>query len=126
MKKFSKALLAIMFVLSMFAFSLVSCAKTETKTYSVTVNPCTGVTEDCATKIKEGSTLKFTVALDEDYVGDLSVTATVGGNEAAVESGDAGEYSIAKVKGDVVITVAGARKQTYEVTLNKCDGAIVS
>ena len=126
MKKTGKiATLLIALIVALCA--AISCGGNKTKKYSVTVNACEGVTVECAKEIGENSDLSFKVKLNDGYEGQLTVSATVGGTQTAVNKTDDG-YTVEKVNGDVIITVAGARKSAtaFSVTVNKCDGAIVS
>lgn len=120
--------LALLFSLCLVCFAACGEPAADAKKYSVTLNACVGVTVDCPEEVKENEDLTFTVKLNDGYEGELDVKATVGGEETVAEKGDAGAYTIKNVKGDVAITISGARQQITEfsVTVNKCDGAIVS
>jgi len=128
MKKTNRIIpiLALLFSLCLVCFA--ACETTQTKNYSVTINACKGVEVDCPKEVKENDDLTFTVRLTDGYEGELTVKATVGGKDAAVKKDDAGKYTLEKVNGNVEITVSGARERVtvYSVTVNKCDGAIIS
>ena len=95
----------------------------EKQTFSVSISAFEGVLMEAPTTAVYGETYTFGVSLDTGYqkTADFAVSATVGGEATTIVEED-GEYTIANVTGDIVITVAGVEKKTFKVTKTETTG----
>lgn len=102
-------------------------ATLKVNTYQVTYNACDGVIVDGEKTIAENGALQFTVSLGNAYEGELTITATVGGEAVSVSKGENGVCTIENVTGNVIITITGARlpAKKHNVTFSTVDDGLV-
>ena len=95
----------------------------EIQTFNVTTSFVDGVTVEAAETVTYGAAYEFGVSIVTGYqkTEEFSVTATMGGEAVALVEDD-GSYTIEKVTGDVVITVVGVAKKTFNVTKTETVG----
>ena len=95
----------------------------EIQTFNVTTSFVDGVTVEAAETVTYGAAYEFGVSIATGYqkTEEFSVTATMGGEAVALVEDD-GSYTIEKVAGDVVITVVGVAKKTFNVTKTETVG----
>ena len=67
--------------------------------------------------VKENTTYTFTVAKQENFA--YTITATLGGKDATITEGADNTYTIAKVTGDLVITIEKKSTLTMEVAVSE-------
>lgn len=67
--------------------------------------------------VKENTTYTFTVAKQENFA--YTITATMGGKDATITEGADNTYTIAKVTGDLVITIEKKSTLTMEVAVSE-------
>ena len=125
-KFLSCALIALVAIIASCCF--VGCKKNADKTpveYAVTApavsDKYTFTGESVA---KGGKDYVFTVIKADGLYGDITVTATMGGEPTTVGQTDDG-YKIVDVKGDIVITVTYSDK-IVNVTKSECAGATIN
>ena len=89
----------------------------EKQTFAVTASAVDGVNVELVETVAFGESYSFTVSVATGYqkTDVFAVTATMSGAEVTLVEED-GEYTIANVTGDVVITVVGVEKKTFNVT----------
>lgn len=100
-----------------------SSGEDEPEIFDVTINSVEGLTVEGNDTATEGDSYSFTVSVDTGYqkTAEFAVTATVGGEAATVTEAD-GEYTVENVTGEIVITVMGVEKKSFNVTKTETTG----
>ena len=102
---------------------VITAVGAKIQTFNVTTSIVDGVTVEAAETVTYGAAYEFGVSVVTGYqkTEEFAVMATMGGEAVALVEDD-GAYTIEKVTGDVVITVVGVAKKTFNVTKTETVG----
>jgi len=100
-----------------------SSPEDENTLFDVTISATDGLTVEGDEAATEGEAYSFIVSVNTGYKksADFAVSATMGGAAVTLTEAE-GVYTIANVTGEIVITVVGAEKQTFSVSISAIEG----